>query len=147
MNTTAATLSASSTAAPSSSRGLNIALWAVQGLLAFAFLAAGLMKMTTPIAELAASMAWVENAPAALVRFIGFAEFAGAVGLLAPAITRIKPMLTPAAAVGLLTVMVLAASTHASLGEFGGMVPSLVLGSLAAFVAWGRGKAAPIAPR
>lgn len=147
MNTNAATVSASSTPATDTPRGLNIALWAVQGLLALAFLGAGLMKLTTPIEELAASMSWVESAPAVLVRFIGLAEFAGAIGLLAPAITRIKPMLTPAAAVGLLTVMVLGAITHASLGEFSGMAPSLVLGALAAFVAWGRGKAAPIAPR
>jgi hypothetical protein len=36
---------------------------------------------------------------------------------------------------------------HLSRGE-GAMVPmNLVLAALAAFVAWGRGKAAPIAPR
>ena len=146
MNTTTATSFDTTPSAKTERRGLNVALWAVQGLLAFAFLAAGLMKLTTPIETLAESMAWVDG-KGGLVRFIGLAEFAGGLGLILPAALRIKPKLTPAAAGGLVIVMVLAALTHVGMGDFAGMVPSLVLGSLAAFVVWGRTKASPIAPR
>lgn len=131
----------------SSSRGLRIALWVAQSLLAAAFLGAGLMKLGTPIEQLAQNMGWVNSVPAALVRFIGASEVAGALGLLLPAITRIKPVLTGLAGLGLLVVMVLAVGVHVVRGEFNMMPPSIVLGALSAFVAWGRLKKAPIHPR
>ena len=77
----------------------------------------------------------------------GTAELAGALGLLLPALTRIKPSLTPLAAAGLVTIMALASVFHATRGESGGIVVNLVLGSVAAFIAWGRYKKAPIAAR
>ncbi|HEX8699267.1 MAG TPA: DoxX family protein [Myxococcaceae bacterium] len=133
--------------APSASKGLHVVLWIVQVLLALAFFGAGSFKLFTPIAELAQQMAWVSTMPEGLVRFIGASELAGALGLLLPALTRIKPGLTPLAAAGLTVVMLLAAPFHLSRGEGGAIVPNLILGALAAFVAWGRFKKAPIAPR
>ena len=141
------TTTASARTAPQPRRALNVALWVVQILLAIAFGMSGLMKLTQPVADLAAQMAWVGSVPAALVRFIGLAELAGAVGLILPALTRIQPRLTALAALGLIVVMLLASVVHASRGEFGMLPVNLVLGALAAFVAWGRSKAAPIAPR
>jgi hypothetical protein len=109
---------------------------------------AGLMKTTTPIAELATKLPWVGAVPEALVRFIGTAELLAAVGLILPSATRIRPVLTPLAAVGLVTIMVLAVPFHAMRGELAHALPvNLVLGGLAAFVAWGRFKKAPIASR
>lgn len=128
-------------------RGIQISLWIVQVLLALSFGMTGAMKAMTPYDALAASMAWVAHVPEALVRFIGVAELAGAIGLVLPALARIQPRLTPLAAAGLVIVMVLAAGTHASLGEWGAIPVNLVLGGLAAFVAWGRTMKAPIAPR
>jgi hypothetical protein len=81
------------------------------------------------------------------VRFIGVAELAGALGLILPAATRIQPRLTALAAVGLATMMALAIPFHLMRGETGAIVFNLVLGSLAAFVAWGRERRAPIEPR
>ena len=136
----------SSTPAVSPGKGLHIGLWVVQGLLAFAFGASGLMKLVMPIAELAKNMPWVAELPA-LVRFIGLSEFLGAVGVVLPAATRIQPKLTGFAAVGLVVVMVLAAGFHVLQGDAAHMGPAVVLGALAAFVAWGRLVKAPIAPR
>ena len=134
-------------AAPSAPRALHVGLWVVQALLGAAFLGAGLMKLTTPIADLAQQMAWVQSPMGSLTRFIGLVEVAGALGLVLPAATRIKPWLTPLAALGLTTVMALAAITHLVIGEPGATLAPLVLGSLAAFVAWGRGRRAIVAPR
>lgn len=117
---------------------MNTALWAVQALLALAFLAAGAMKSTQPLDKLAQNMAWVKTTPAPLVRFIGVAEVLGAIGLLAPWGLGILPILTPVAAGCLVVVMVLAAGTHAKLGEYPAIGANVVLGGLAAFVAWGR---------
>jgi hypothetical protein len=92
-------------------------------------------------------MIWVNAVPVGLVRFIGASELAGALGLILPAATRIKPSLTPLAASGLIVVMVLAAAFHASRGELQALPINFVLGGLAAFVAWGRFRRAPVEAR
>lgn len=126
---------------------MKTALWIVQVLLAALFLMTGVMKATTPMAELVAQAAWVSTVPAWAVRFAGISEVLGAIGLILPAATRIAPRLTPLAASGLAAVMVLASALHVSLGEFSALPVNVVLFFLAAFVAWGRTKKAPIAPR
>jgi putative oxidoreductase len=124
---------------------MPILLWLVQILLACAFGMAGFMKSTQPIESLAQSgMVWAAQVPVALVRFIGVSELLGAVGLILPAATKIKPSLTPLAALGLLTIMILAMAFHLSRGEAQALPINMVLGGLAAFVAWGRTKKAPI---
>ena len=129
------------------SRGLNIGLWLVQMILGVMFGMAGVMKTTQPIAELTQKLVWPGAIPPALVRFIGTAELMGAIGLVLPSVTRIKPALTPLAAAGLVTVMALASVFHLTRGEFSAIAFNFVLGSAAAFVAWGRYRKAPIAPR
>lgn len=131
----------------SPSRGLHLGLWAVQVLLALAFLGGGSMKLLTPVDELAKNMAWVTHAPAFLPKFVGLSEVLGALGLILPSALRIQPKLTALAAALLAVVMLLAVGTHVSIGEAAMSAPALVLGLLAAFVAWGRGVAAPIAPK
>ena len=127
---------------------MSAALWVVQVLLAAAFGMAGVMKTTLPIPELTANgVAWAADLPVALVRFIGACELTGAIGLILPAATRIRPSLTPLAAAGLATIMALAMVFHLFRGEMGALPFNLGLGALAAFVVWGRAFKAPIAPR
>jgi len=126
---------------------MNIALWIVQVLLALAFGFAGFFKVSAPMTELIAKMVWPGAVGEPVVRFIGASELTGAIGLLLPSITRIKPQLSALAGAGLVVVMVLAAIFHSTRGEFQALPINLVLGGLAAFVAWGRFKKAPIAPR
>jgi uncharacterized membrane protein YphA (DoxX/SURF4 family) len=129
------------------SKALHVGLWVVQCLLGAIFLAVGTMKATQPIANLANALGWPAEVPAALVRFIGVAEFLGGLGLILPAATRIKPMLTPLGGAGLATAMLFATIFHISHGEFGAAAAPIVLGCLAAFVAWARATKAPIRPR
>ena len=129
------------------SKALHVGLWIVQCLLGAMFLAVGTMKATQPIANLANALGWPAELPAALVRFIGVAEFLGGLGLILPAATRIMPMLTPLAGAGLATAMLFATIFHISHREFRALPAPIVLGCLAAFVAWGRAVKAPIAPR
>jgi uncharacterized membrane protein YphA (DoxX/SURF4 family) len=127
-------------------RGLSISLWIAQILLALVFGFAGAMKIVTPIAELAKNAAWIKDSEF-LIRFIGTSELAGALGMLLPSLTRIKPKLTSLAAVGLFIIMVLATGFHLMRGEAKFTPMTLALGALAAFVAWGRFRKAPIAAR
>ena len=132
---------------PSSPKAMNISLWIVQILLAVMFGMSGGMKLMTPIDALAQQLGWPGAVPELLVRFIGLSEVAGALGLILPSLTRIRPSLTALAAAGLVVVMVLAAAFHLTRGEIQALPINLMLGGLAAFVAWGRTKKAPIRPR
>ena len=135
------------TSHPRPRKGLHIALWSAQVVLAAVFAMAGLLKTTMPIPELAKQLSFVPVVGAGVTRFIGVAELTGAVGLLLPALTRIRPILTPLAATGLLLVMVLAAGFHLLHAEPQYLPITAVLGGMAAFIAWGRLRWAPIAPR
>jgi putative oxidoreductase len=81
------------------------------------------------------------------VRAIGACELAAAIGLILPSLTGIRPDLTPLAALGLLTIMVLAMAFHISRGEPQMIPMNMVLGGIAAFVASGRHTKAPIESR
>jgi uncharacterized membrane protein YphA (DoxX/SURF4 family) len=135
------------TSSASGGKGLTIALWIAQVLLAVGFGMAGWMKIMSPMPELVEKMGWPGALPEPLVRFIGAAELSGAVGVVLPAATRILPFLTPVAAAGLVLVMVLALLFHLSRGELGAVPINVILGGLAAFVAWGRLRKARIEPR
>ncbi len=118
---------------------MNVVLWIVAGLLAVAFLAAGLMKLAQPKKKLADSgMGWTEDFSDGAVKGIGALEVLGAVGLILPAALGIVPVLVPIAATGLALLMLGAAVTHARRKESPNIVVNVVLLALAAFVAWGR---------
>jgi hypothetical protein len=113
---------------------MNVALWIVQGLLALAFLGFGSMKLLTPAEEMAAQ----SPVPVMLMQFIGVCEILGAFGLVLPWLLKIRPALTPLAAAGLTIIMVGAVViTAMTMGVMPAILP-LVLGVVAAFVAWGR---------
>jgi uncharacterized membrane protein YphA (DoxX/SURF4 family) len=117
---------------------MNVALWIVQILLALAFGAAGVMKISQPKEKLQPRLPWVEDFSLGTVRLIGAAELLGAIGLILPAATGIAPILTPLAATGLAVIMVLAIVTHARRHEPSAVVFNSVLLVLSVFVAWGR---------
>jgi hypothetical protein len=115
---------------------MNTALWVLQGLLAFAFLASGTLKLVLSKDKLAMKYAWAEDFSATQVKLIGLAEVLGAVGLVVPTLTGIAPMLTPLAAASLVAIMIGAVMTHVRRKE--PPTPPIVLGILAAIVAVGR---------
>jgi uncharacterized membrane protein YphA (DoxX/SURF4 family) len=118
---------------------MNIVLWVIAGLLAAAFLGAGLMKLTRPREKLAASgMAWTEDFSPGVIKTIGALELLAAIGLILPAALNIAPVLVPLAATGLAVVMIGAMITHARRREFPMIAGNLVLLVLAALVMWGR---------
>ena len=119
---------------------MNRALWIVTGLLAVAYLVAGVGKLIVPKEKLATfpGAGWVEDFSAGTVKAIGALEVLAAVGLVLPAATGIAPVLVPLAAAGLVLIMVGAVITRIRRHEFTFMVADLVYLALAGFVAWGR---------
>jgi uncharacterized membrane protein YphA (DoxX/SURF4 family) len=124
---------------------MNIALWIVQSLLALVFLASGARKLMPPQVALAKATPRLAELPLPLVRFIGAAELLGAIGLIVPAATKIAPVLTPAAAVGIALLMVGATLVNAKRREYAkiGLTCGLLL--LAVFAVYGRLVLIPIA--
>ena len=119
---------------------LSSVLWIVQGLLALIFLLAGGTKLVLPIEEMTKDMAL----PGAFLRFLGVAEILGALGLILPGLLRIRPGLTPLAAAGLVLIMIGATGISLSImGPAPALIP-LVVGLLAAWVAYGRWRLAPL---
>ncbi len=119
---------------------MNVALWIVQALLAALFLFAGSMKFIMPIEEMTKQM---PSMPGWFLRFIGLAEVLGGLGLILPGLLRTKPGLTPLAAAGLVVIMIGATVISAKIGPLAGALIPLVIGVLAAFVAYGRWRVAP----
>jgi uncharacterized membrane protein YphA (DoxX/SURF4 family) len=114
---------------------MKIAVWILSALLAVAFLVAGGGKLLTPAGEL---QQMAHGVPVVLMKLAGAAEVLGALGLVLPAATRIMPVLTPVAAIGLVVTMVAATITNFVSGQPGSAVLTIVLGILAAIVAFAR---------
>ena len=115
-------------------------LWIVQALLAVVFLSAGTMKLVLPLDTLTA----LTPLPGLFIRVVGVAEVLGGLGLILPGLLRIRPNLTPLAAAELVHVML--GATLVTLAMGGDAVLALIplaVGSLAAFVAYGRWRLAP----
>ena len=123
---------------------MNIVLWVLQVLLALAFLAHGLMLLFPPASLIAMMNATIGPA---FRLFLGVAEVLAAIGLTVPGATRIQQWLVPAAAAGLMIVMIGAVTLHISRGEVSSAITTAILLVLLTFVAYMRWKVRPILPR
>ena len=117
---------------------MNLVLWIVQGVLALAFLVAGMMRLVMPRDKLAAQQAWVNDFSPGAVKVIGALEVLGAIGLIAPGVTGILPWLTLLAAAGLALTMTGAILTHIRRREYPIIGVNGALMALAIFVVVGR---------
>jgi len=121
---------------------MNRALWVVQVLLALLFLFAGGTKLVLPLDQMQGPI----PVPGPFLRFLGVVEVLGAFGLILPGLLRIKPGLTPLAAAGLVIIMIGATAITLLGGQVGSALIPFVAGLLAAFVAYGRWRLAPLGP-
>jgi len=117
---------------------VNILAWILSGLLAAAFLGAGLSKLLTPREKLIANprMAWANDFSNTQVKTIAGFEVLASIGLILPWLLDIARVLTPLAATGLAITMIGALATHGRRGELKQALPvNSVLLALAVAVA------------
>ena len=122
---------------------MNIALWILQTLLAALFLFAGSMKFVMSVEEMTQQMPM----PGWFLHFIGVCEVLGGLGLILPWLTQVRPGLTPLAATGLAMIMVGATVITLMIMDIAAALFPLVVGILAAFVAYGRWRLTPAIDR
>lgn len=120
---------------------MTYALWIVQGLLALLFLFGGGIKLILPLEQLTGPMP--VPLPGWFLRFIGVAEVLGGIGLILPGLLGIRSGLTPLAAAGLVIIMIGATAITLAGGDVASALIPLLVGLLAAFVAYGRWRLAP----
>jgi uncharacterized membrane protein YphA (DoxX/SURF4 family) len=119
---------------------VNLTLWTLQILLgSFMALASGLPKLILPADALPMPI----PIPAPLLAFVGVAEVLGGIGLIVPAVARIKTGLVPLAAAGLSLVAVGGTAYQIAAGEIGNAVFAVAICLLCAFVGYGRWQLAP----
>jgi hypothetical protein len=131
---------ATTNAATPGPRRTGVLLWTAQALLAALFLFGGIFKLTIP-AEALEQQAQMSGA---FLHFIAAMEVLGALGLVLPGLTGIRPQLTPLAAAGLVIIMigatVISAASH---GLVAAILP-FATGVIAALVAYGRSRQANV---
>ena len=119
---------------------MTYVLCTIQVLLAALFLFAGVMKLVLPLEKMTGPV----PVPGLFLRFIGVCETLGGLGLILPGLFRIRPGLTPLAAAGLVIIMLGATVLNLRGGDLFSTAATVVVGLLAAFVAYGRWKIAPL---
>lgn len=122
---------------------MTVALWIAQAVLALIFLFAGGVKLVMSPEQLTGPV----TLPIAFVRFIGVCEVLGAIGLILPGLLHVRAGLTPLAAAGLVIIMVGAIVVTFMGGDVAPAVIPLLVGLLAAFVAYGRWRLVPLRGR
>ena len=127
------------------SKTMNILLWTAQALLSAAFLWSASMKLFQPTDKLAEMWAWAADNPE-LVQLTGVLDLLAGLGLVLPALLRIRPVLTLYAAYGTIALMAAASIFHIARGEASQIGVNIFFAVVAVFIAWGRQKKAPIAP-
>lgn len=131
----------------SAGKPLRVGLWVAQVLIFVAFTLFGCMKLFMPVEQLAAMWVWPGAVPVWFLHLMGLIDVAGGVGVLLPALTRIKPGLTVLTAAGCVLLQISAIVFHSSRGEFQALPLNFILLLLCAFILWGYGKRVPIEAR
>jgi uncharacterized membrane protein YphA (DoxX/SURF4 family) len=122
---------------------VNTLIWIVQSLLALLFIFHGIAMFNPPAAvqdSVVKKMGF--NLP--FLKIIGTLEVLGGICLILPSWTRVMPLLSPMAALGLVVIMIGAVVSHARQAEGQQTVITTIVTLLAIFVVVGRFWLAPI---
>ena len=115
---------------------MNTFLWVLQGILAAFFIMPGVGKISGSRENHIADGHIKPDGNLLPIRILGVLELLGCVGIIAPWLTGIAPILTPVTAVGYSLIMILAIINHTIKKEYK-MLPMLttvlIMASLVAY--------------
>jgi uncharacterized membrane protein YphA (DoxX/SURF4 family) len=116
---------------------MDALIWIIQSLMAVLFVFHGI-AMFNPPPPVQESVIQKMGYSLPLLKVIGTLEVLGGLGLILPSWTRIMPVLSPLAALGLVIIMIGAVVSHARQGEGKQTMATSVVTLLLVFVAVGR---------
>lgn len=116
---------------------MNTTLWIIQGILATVFILSGLIIILFKN-KLASKLSWLKEYSPDMVLFICLSKIAGAIGLILPMYLNVLPILTPIAALGLASIMILAIAYHFRKKEYKDLPATILFLALSLFVAYHR---------
>ncbi|HJS71134.1 MAG TPA: DoxX family protein [Acidimicrobiia bacterium] len=124
----------------------NTVLWVLQWVYGVFFIVFGVMHLTLP-EGLPDPLSWMYDLDDTVHTVSGVAEILGGVGLILPSLTRIAPVLSPLAALGLIVIMLSAIVFHAPREEWLSIGVNVIDIVALGYIAYGRLRLAPIPPR
>jgi len=117
---------------------MNTTLWIIQGIVATALIASGLIIMLMPKEKLSSKLSWVETYSNGMRYFICSSKILGGIGLILPMYLNILPILTPIAACFIALFMLLAMRYHISHKEYKDIPATVIFFALALIIAYFR---------
>lgn len=119
---------------------MDIAVWIVTGIVALIVGGAGASKLARSKGQILEDprMGWANDFSQPVIKLIGLAEVAGALGLVLPWALGVLPALTPVAGYSVAALMTGAAIVHIRRREFAGLPFVFLLIGGALFVAIAR---------
>lgn len=118
---------------------MNTILWVLQALIATIFLYSGINKSIYSEQKLVAKgQTGVDGLPFALIRFIGISEILGAIGMIAPLLFNILPILTTISTICLAIIMIPAGIIHYKRHEPKNVLTNCILFLICGFIVYGR---------
>ena len=121
-------------------KALRASVWIAEVVLAIFYAAAGAMKLTLPMDELAAVFPWTNGYSDDLISLTAFLDLLVAAGILIPDLLRSLPWATILAALLSVVLQVLAIVFHLWQGDFGFILFNSLVLAISSFVLWGWSK-------
>lgn len=109
----------------------------IEGILATVFTLSGTIIYVFKD-QLKHKLSWLNNFSPSMVQFICFSKILGALGLLLPIQFGFYPILTPLAALGIATIMILAIVYHLQKKEYKDLPATLIFLALSVVAAYQR---------
>lgn len=117
---------------------MNTTLWVIQGIVATALTASGVIIMALSKEKLAKKLSWVNEYSDGMRYFICISKILGAIGLMLPMYLNILPILTPISACFIALFMVFAMRYHFKTKEYKDVPATVIFFCLAVFIAYNR---------
>jgi N-acyl homoserine lactone hydrolase len=136
------TLSVSLTDTPKRRR-LHSTLWVLQWLLGVSLVTAGVFKLSLPFNEAVKTFPWAADVPL-LFTVTSVLDVLGGLGIILPTLTRILPRTTVVAALGVVLLMLSSVVFYLLRGDASEIAPNVAMVAVAAVIAWGRWRVAPV---
>lgn len=116
---------------------MNTTLLVIQGILALIFASSGLIVLLFK-EQLKSKLSWLTEYSSRMVLFICLSKVIGAIGIVLPIYFNVLLIITPLAAIGLASIMVLALRYHIIKKEIKDIPATIILLILALFIVYNR---------